>query len=173
VRRKQPERRSQFTIRPLLWNSEDLLCVMRDFAVSKEKHMNTRFGFVALVSGIVLLSANYAAAAVGDVLDINKDGFITDSDAETVIEHLNMHGSTNAADAQAEFPFTSSGFENDSASLEDKLHNYVFYEFVYSLTSTDLEHLTYRVAWQRRDTSGDGWVSPIDALLIINWLNSH
>jgi hypothetical protein len=137
--------------------------------------MNMRFVFVALTSGVVLLSANYAAADVGNVLDINKDGVITDIDAETVIEHLNTYGSTDPDEPEAQFPFDSEDLEEeaDVTPLEDILHNYVFYEFIYGLDDPDLERLTYRITWERRDTSGDGWVSPIDALLIINWLNSH
>jgi hypothetical protein len=135
--------------------------------------MKTRFAFFALMSAILLVTANDAAAAVGNVLDINKDGAITEADADTVIEHINTYGSTDPDEPEARFPFSSSGFENDPETLEGKLHNFVFFDFVYNLTQTDLEHLTYRVAWVRRDTSGDGWVSPIDALLIINWLNAH
>jgi hypothetical protein len=141
--------------------------------VLKDADMKTRFAFVALISAIMLVTANIAGANTGDPLDVNKDDIIDETDADIVILHLNTYGSTDSVDdAVTEFsPFDDSGLEFliPLVGPEDVLYD------IASIgpSQADIARINYCATWERKDVTGDGFISAIDALTIINWLNSH
>jgi Dockerin type I domain len=135
--------------------------------------MFMRFAFVALISAFVFLWANVAVANTGNVLDVNKDGLIDDTDADIVILHINTYGSTNALNAA----LTQFGTwdDEDIPDLIDFLNSAedVLYDLAtINPTSGDEARVNYVVTWERKDVNGNGTISAADALAIINYLNS-
>jgi len=130
----------------------------------------TRFIVSTLVIGLLLMCANDGFAQIGDVKDVNKDGLISDADIEIIVDHLDEYGTTDVDDdAASEFPFDDGDLTTLVAFVGPVL---VLMDAVsVDPSAADLDRLWYRSAWLHKDVNVDGNISPIDALIIINYLN--
>lgn len=132
------------------------------------------FARLVVVALVLLFGWCAPVSAQGLDVDVNHDGIVTSLDVDTVTDHINTYG--NNTDTFGDFLAVFGSY--DDSDLQDEIESEGPTEIMrvlglYLPSSADIDRTWHHVAWARNDVSGNGSITPLDVLLIIDYINSE